>query len=256
VAVAGQRQLQAIVRDGAGGELLDREITWVSSDPAVASVDANGLVAGVALGSAIVTATAEGVSGKITIDVRDFVIGPLGGKAMSADGRATADVPPDALDEPVVIIVEPAGSADLPTRDPEMFVRGSAYEFRPAGLQLSAPVQLMIRYDPARIPSDIKENSLRLARAEGASWMEVAGASVKVSAHEVAGEVTGFSIYGLIGTPIEQGPTATITAPAQGEIFESVTFAYGTSVTFTGTGEDPEAEALSGCGSGLVVGPG
>jgi len=246
VAVAGQGQLQATVRDAAGSELSDREITWASSVPAVASVDESGLVSGVALGSATVTATAEGVSGTITIDVRGFLIGSSGGIAISADGLAMADVPPDALDEPVVITVEPAKSADLPTQDPEMFVRGSAYEFSPRGQQFSGPVELMIRYDPARIPSDIKENTLRLARAEGSSWSEIAGGSVDPSADEVRGEVTGFSIYGSIGMPDEPRPTATITAPAKGSIAASATFPYAASVTFTGTGTDPEGEALSG----------
>jgi hypothetical protein len=246
VAVAGHLQLQASVRDGAGSALLGRAITWTSSNPAVASVDANGLVSGVALGSAIVTATAEGVSGKITIEVRGFLIGALGGKAMSADGLASVDVPPGALDEPIVITVEPANGADLPTSDTEILVPRSAYDFSPDGLHLSAPAALMIRYDPARLPSEIEESSLRLARAEGASWAELSSASLNVSTGEALGEVTGFSVYGLIGTPSEQGPTATITAPAQGAIFESVTFAYGTSVTFTGTGVDPEGAPLSG----------
>ncbi len=74
VAVAGQRQLQATVRDGLGNELPGREVTWASSVPAVASVDATGVVSGVGLGSVVVTATAEGVSGTIAIDVRGFLI--------------------------------------------------------------------------------------------------------------------------------------------------------------------------------------
>ena len=240
VAVAGQRQLQATVRDGAGSELPDRMITWASSDPAVASVDADGLVSGVALGSATVTATAEGVSGRITIDVRGFLIGPLGGKAMSADGLATANVPPEAVEEPVVITVEPAKSANLP-QDAEMFVRGSAYEFGPSGVRFSASVELTIRYYRARVPANISESSLGLGRVEGGFWTHVAGGSLDSFADEVHGEVTGFSIYGAIGVPRDLRPTATISAPADGS-----SFAAGTSVTVTGTGTDPEDGALSG----------
>ncbi len=241
VAVAGQRQLQATVRDGLGNELPGREVTWASSDPAVALVDAAGVVSGVGLGSVTVTATAEGVSGTITIDVRGFLIGPSGGQVMSADGLASANVPADALDDPVVITVEPAKIADLPTRNDEVFIQGSAYEFGPSGQQFSAPVELTIRYDPARIPSNINESSLRLGHADGTSWTRVTGGSLNMSADEVRGEVTGFSIYGSIGVPIDFPPTATITAPATGS-----SFAPPPPVVFIGTGTDPEDGVLSG----------
>lgn len=246
VAVGGQEQLQAIVRDEAGNELSGREVAWASSDPTVASVDAAGLVSGIALGSTTIRATAEGVIGTSTIQVRGFLIGSLGGKAMSADGDAMVDVPPDALAEAVVVTVEPAEPADLPTEDSEMFVRGTAYEFGPDGQQFAAPVEIMIRYKPARLPSEMSESSLRLARAEGSSWREVAGGSADIAANEVRGGVTGFSVYGSIGMPAEPDAIATITAPAKGGIFASATFAYGTSVTFTGTGTGPDGEALSG----------
>jgi hypothetical protein len=221
--------------------LPGRAVTWASSNPAVASVDAAGVVSGVDLGSVTVTATVDGVSGTIAIDVRGFLIGSSGGVVTSADGLASANVPADALDDPVVITVEPAEIANLPYRNDDVFVRGSAYEFGPSGQQFSAPVELTIHYDPARIRSNMNESSLRLGRAEGAFWTEVPGGSVNKSADEVRGEVTGFSIYAAIGVPIDSLPTATITAPASGS-----SFASGTSVTFTGTGTDPEDGALSG----------
>ena len=240
VAVAGQLQLQATVRDGSDNDLAGRQVTWASSDLAMASVDASGIVSGIKLGSVAVTATAEGVSSEITIDVRGFLIGPSGGEAVSADGRASARVPADALDGSVVITVEPAKSTDLPQND-EAFIPRSAYEFGPSGQQFSAPVKLAIRYDRARVPANILESSLRLGRAEGGFWTHVTGGSVDMLADDVYGEVTGFSIYGAIGVPRDLRPTAIITAPADGS-----SFASGTSVTFTGTGTDPEDGALSG----------
>ena len=49
--------------------LTGRVVTWGSSDPTVATVNANGLVTGVALGSATITATSEGKSGTSAITV-------------------------------------------------------------------------------------------------------------------------------------------------------------------------------------------
>ena len=62
-------QLTATVKDGDGNALTGRSITWASSDPTVATVDATGLVLGIAIGPATITATSEGVSGTATVTV-------------------------------------------------------------------------------------------------------------------------------------------------------------------------------------------
>jgi len=63
-------RLAAMLRD-AGGNVLDgRLITWLSDNPAVATVDAIGQVTAVAAGSTAVTATSEGVSDTTAITVR------------------------------------------------------------------------------------------------------------------------------------------------------------------------------------------
>ena len=62
--------LRADPRDQRGGGLSDRAIVWSSSDPAVAPVDsASGLVIARAAGSAEITATAEGKSGRARITI-------------------------------------------------------------------------------------------------------------------------------------------------------------------------------------------
>src|SRR5206468_1460167 len=60
--VGGTRQLSAVTKDAAGNTLTGRVVTWSSSNPAVATVSASGLVSGVAAGSASITATSEGKS--------------------------------------------------------------------------------------------------------------------------------------------------------------------------------------------------
>src|SRR5205809_300054 len=67
---AGQTvQLAATPKDANGNALSGRVIGWSSSNPAVATVNAGGLVTSAAAGSATITATSEGQSGTATITV-------------------------------------------------------------------------------------------------------------------------------------------------------------------------------------------
>jgi hypothetical protein len=59
VAAGETVQLQATPQDSVGAPLDNRAIAWTSSDPGVATVDANGLVQGVAGGAVTITATCE-----------------------------------------------------------------------------------------------------------------------------------------------------------------------------------------------------
>src|SRR5574341_2433674 len=56
-------QLNAIPRDANGAQLNGRSIVWSSSAPGIATVSIGGLVTGVSLGTATITATSEGKSG-------------------------------------------------------------------------------------------------------------------------------------------------------------------------------------------------
>ena len=66
----GQKfQFQAQPVDAGGNPLSGRVVTWSSSDATVASVDNTGLVTGVAVGPATITATSEGKSGSAAVSV-------------------------------------------------------------------------------------------------------------------------------------------------------------------------------------------
>ncbi len=65
----GTAQLTAAAFDAQHNPLANRTFTWSSNLPNVANVDANGLVTGVATGSATITATSEGKAGSSTIVV-------------------------------------------------------------------------------------------------------------------------------------------------------------------------------------------
>lgn len=62
-------QLMVLLRDERGATLTGRDVTYASSNPAVASVTATGLVTGVSAGAATITATAEGRTGSVNLNV-------------------------------------------------------------------------------------------------------------------------------------------------------------------------------------------
>ncbi|HVH69064.1 MAG TPA: Ig-like domain-containing protein [Gemmatimonadales bacterium] len=69
VQVGGTIQLTATPKDANGNPLSGRTVTWMSNNTAVATVSASGLVSGVTVGSATITATSEGQSGTAAITV-------------------------------------------------------------------------------------------------------------------------------------------------------------------------------------------
>jgi hypothetical protein len=68
-AIGATVQLTARATDVSGAVVTGRPVNWTSADAGVASVDASGLVTGATIGSVVITATLEGVSGSATIEV-------------------------------------------------------------------------------------------------------------------------------------------------------------------------------------------
>ena len=67
--VGQSTQAVATVKDANGTVLTDRPVSWTTSNSAVATVDASGLVKAVSAGSATITATADSASGSATLTV-------------------------------------------------------------------------------------------------------------------------------------------------------------------------------------------
>src|SRR6266498_6085269 len=79
VPVGGTAQLTATPKDAAGNLLTGRTVTWQSSDAAVASVDASGLVTGKSLGGPVtITATSEGKTGTAAGTITPIPAAPVG----------------------------------------------------------------------------------------------------------------------------------------------------------------------------------
>jgi uncharacterized protein YjdB len=69
LAIGQTMQVSAVLKDGHGVVLTGRPITWSSSAPNVASVSGSGVVTGVAGGTAMISASSEGVTGSIAFSV-------------------------------------------------------------------------------------------------------------------------------------------------------------------------------------------
>jgi hypothetical protein len=69
LAVGRNASVTAVARDGAGATLPGAAFTWGSSAAGVAAVTQSGGVSGVGIGSATITATADGVSATIAFQV-------------------------------------------------------------------------------------------------------------------------------------------------------------------------------------------
>src|SRR5207244_1710472 len=69
VTVGQTVQLAATTTDATGNVLSGRAVTWTSSDKAVITVAATGVVTGVAAGTGTITATSEGKTGTASVTV-------------------------------------------------------------------------------------------------------------------------------------------------------------------------------------------
>ncbi len=67
--VGATQSLTATMRDASGNILTGRAVTWSSSAPLLATVSGSGLVTGVVVGTASITATSEGQSGSAAVTV-------------------------------------------------------------------------------------------------------------------------------------------------------------------------------------------
>ena len=84
-------QLEVITRTAVGDPRTGVPITWTSSNPKVATVDAGGVITGVSSGMATVTGTSEGASGTTKVSVVKNTLRSLSVSANAATVR-TGDV--------------------------------------------------------------------------------------------------------------------------------------------------------------------
>ena len=91
VAVGGAEKLTVVARSANGNPRTDAAVKWTSDKPSIASVDAAGLVTGLAPGTVSIKATSEGVSSKATLQVGRDAVRKIAVQPASAEAR-TGDV--------------------------------------------------------------------------------------------------------------------------------------------------------------------
>jgi uncharacterized protein YjdB len=109
-------QLTATPRSAAGNPLTGRDVTWTTSDEAVATVSETGLVTGVSLGNATITATSEGQSGKAAVavvaPVASMDVTPASAEVQAGQTLQLSATPRDAAGDPLTGRVVNWGSSD------------------------------------------------------------------------------------------------------------------------------------------------
>ncbi|MDO8500245.1 MAG: Ig-like domain-containing protein [Gemmatimonadaceae bacterium] len=197
VVPGGTQMLTVVPKDATGNALTDRLATWSSSDSTRVTVAA-GLVTGVALGTATITATVEGHAATVDVKVKNgAVVSPAGTSFSVLSGAVAVAVPAGAVSQTTNITVEPAANAPPNPR----LMPGTAFDFGPNGATFSQPITLTIKYDTANVASDSPENGLQLYEANGSSWRVVPGSSANLTAKTVTGAVSHFSTYAAMMQP-------------------------------------------------------
>ena len=92
--VGSTLQLTAVPRDVSGNSIAGLSATWLSSNQGVAAVNGSGLVTGIAVGSATITATVSGIPGSTVLSVAAVV--PT--QAATVDATINLDFSPSQVD--------------------------------------------------------------------------------------------------------------------------------------------------------------
>jgi hypothetical protein len=193
----GTDVLQAIPKDAAGNSLTNRITEWSSSDLSKVTVAA-GVVTGVSLGSATITASIEGHSATMEVKVKDGEVCSTAGASFSAQDSVVAlNIPAGALTQTQNITVAPATS--VPSND--RLMPGTAFEFGPNGTTFASPITITIKYDLSKLTAGSPEGGLQLYEVAGTLWRVVPGSTVNTVTRTVTGSVSHFTVYGVLMQP-------------------------------------------------------
>jgi lysophospholipase L1-like esterase len=189
--------LQAIPKDAAGNSLTNRVTDWSTSDPSKVAVAA-GVVTGVAIGSATVTASVEGHVASMEVKVKDgSVVSPSGASFSAQNSAVTLTIPSGALTQTKNITVAPA----IATPPNDRLMPGTAFEFGPNGTSFAQQVTISIKYDPSTLTAGSPESGLQLYEVVGTGWRVVDGSTVNTATKTVTGNVSHFTVYGVLMYP-------------------------------------------------------
>ncbi|HYN82575.1 MAG TPA: Ig-like domain-containing protein, partial [Gemmatimonadaceae bacterium] len=120
----GTEILQAIPKDAGGSTLTNRISEWSTSDPSIATVAA-GVVTGVAIGTATITASVEGHTASAEVTVKEGAVVSSAGASFSVlNSTVSLEIPAGALTQTRNISVAP--TSNFPAND--RVVAGTTFE--------------------------------------------------------------------------------------------------------------------------------
>jgi len=206
--------------------------TWTSAAPAVASVDATGLVHAVGPGSTTVTASAEGIQGHAVV----LVSGPPAAIALMAGDAQTAAVNAAVPIAPAVKVTDAGGNP----------VKGETVLFTVTG-----GGGLVI--NPSSVVTDVAGVAAlpgwTLGPSPGPNSMTAAAASAGVTGNPVT-----FTATATVGAPSASQSTVTVSpatiVPSSGQSFATITVTVMDSAGSTITGA---SVVLAATGSGNAL---
>lgn len=253
-------QLVALPED-AHGDTLSDPVTWESSDPAVATVNAAGLVTGISAGLDTVSATSGGRTSIVPLDFRvGGTVGPSGGRVSVYGDSVTIDVPRGALSRSSLVLFR----AVTPTADPYL-AGGRAYELSPTSLTFQQPASLSVAYDRSHLPAGVSPTSLVLGVQSGGSWSPVFGSTVDTATGRVSGRVLNASVYAVIWRKVARVTISGMPAPdslyvgetvqATAVPWDSASFQLGPRST-TWTSSNPSIVTVDSTGRVKAIGAG
>jgi uncharacterized protein YjdB len=245
-------QISAAAKTASGDE-LQRTISWSTSDAAKATVSSTGVVAGVAAGTATITAAADGKTATATITVLDGgIISSTGGTLNLQSGAVQIVVPSDALTSSTNLSV---AASNAFAADPRA-VSGSVFDFGPPGTNFAKPVVIKIRYNPAQLPSATEETALELYLRTATGWEVVPQSAADVGAKIISASVSHFSTYAVL-TPeavaaIAIGGASPLTIGQSEQLTATLTAADGRILSnrvVTWSSSDPATASISQTGN-------
>lgn len=189
--------LTAEAKDSAGVVIAGRPTTWVSSDPAVLTVDQTGQVAAVTPGQATVTVRIDGVAAVATLTVRDGGIAdPAGNSITAANGVVRVDVPPGAVTQSTFLFVDPVTP---PVTDP-LYLSPAAYSVQPANGAWLQPLTVTVSFGSIVLPGWVLPTELRLRQISGSVASDLPGTSVDPSGKTVTASLSAAGTVGIFSS--------------------------------------------------------
>jgi uncharacterized protein YjdB len=223
--------LDAVVRDANNTVVTDRVVTWTSSNPAVATVSANGTVTAIAAGTATVTATSEGRTGtsaitvvpmsvaSVTVDPSSTSVTAGNTVALSATVRdtsgaiATGRTVTWSSSDPDIATVSGAGVVMGMSPGTVTITATSEGKSGQASVTVTPPPVASVTLTPGSLTLNPGQTSTLTATTKSAGGTVLTGRVVTFSSDNVS--VASVSSNGVV-TGVATG-TATITATSEGQ---------------------------------------